>query len=149
MDRFKRGLAAGVAGGILMNIWDLTSYYILGLAKERYLDWASIFVFGDLPRNIPEAVYSQLTQLLWVGFLGIVFAYLIPFINSRDYLLKGAFFGFITGFVIYALPVAFKVPYLSRAEFGTVVSHFVGGVTWGTSMAYILHRLDTSARVEK
>lgn len=42
MDRFYRGVIAGTVGGIIMNIWDLFSYYVLDFADLRYLDWAAV-----------------------------------------------------------------------------------------------------------
>jgi len=93
MDRFFRGFIAGVIGGLAMNTWSLVSFHILNFTDRRFLDWAAVILYGHLPNTIFQAVYAQLIQLLWVGLLGIVFAFLIPTVTSRGYLIKGLYHG--------------------------------------------------------
>lgn len=147
MDRFSRGLLAGIVGGVLMNIWSLISYYILDVADRRYLDWSSVLLFGHLPTNLTEAVYAQITQLIWAGFLGVIFAYIAPEITSRAYLLKGTIWGFITGFILYAVAILVRMPYFTKISTGTSITQFLGGIIWGTSLAYTLRLLDTTPKV--
>lgn len=144
MDRFSRGLIAGMAGGVLMNIWNLISYYFLNMADRRYLDWASVLIFGHLPTTFTETVYAQITQLIWAGFLGTIFAYVIPGVTSRTPLLKGTIWGFITGFILYAIAIIVRMPYFTRISTGTSISQFIGGIIWGLTMAYTLKLLDTT-----
>lgn len=142
MDRFFRGLIGGLAGAVVMNIWDFISFYLLHFTNRRYLDWASIFLYGSLPNNIFESFYALVAQILWTGFLGVILAYLIPQVSSRGSLVKGAFYGFITGFFIYAIPVAFKIPYLYKTPFGITLSQSIGGILWGMTLAWVLKLLD-------
>lgn len=142
MDRFLRGLISGVIGGVVMNIWSMTSYYFFHFSNRRFLDWAAVLIFGHLPSNIYETLLALLTQILWAGFLGILFAYFIPVITSRDYLLKGAFWGFISGFIMYALAILLNMPYFHAVSFDTVLSQMIGGILWGLTLAYTLERLD-------
>jgi uncharacterized membrane protein YagU involved in acid resistance len=86
-------------------------------------------------------------QVLWVGFLGVLFAFLVPEVTSRGYLGKGIFFGIVSGFIIYAIPVLFRVPNLAVFSTETVISDHVGGVIWGLTMAYVLRLLDTTQKV--
>ncbi|MFZ7103317.1 MAG: hypothetical protein ACOWWO_11780 [Peptococcaceae bacterium] len=138
MDRFNRGLIAGVLASIPMNIWDLFAYHILNYSNLRYLDWGCIMLFGHLPTNLVQSLLGFASQLMWVGFLGVIFSFLTPFITSKTYLIKGAFFGFITGFIIYAIPVVFGTKYLSTSSTGTTVTQIFGGLIWGISLAKIL-----------
>lgn len=145
MDRFYRGFIAGSLGGVAMNIWSLFSYHFLHFTKLRYLDWASIFLYGHLPVSTLQAVYSLVIQLLWVGFLGVIFAFLIPAVTSRGYYGKGIIYGLTVGFIVYAIPKMFKMPELTVTTTATVLSSHIGGVIWGLTMAYVLRRLDTTA----
>lgn len=142
MDRFTRGLIAGTAGGIIMNIGDFFSYSILHYSNLRYLDWASILIFGGRPNNSLETLFSLIAQLFWSGFLGVIFSFITPAITSRGYLLKGAFWGFISGFLIYAVSVLLSMPHYNDLTTGTAVNQIIWGIIWGISMAYFLKLLN-------
>jgi uncharacterized membrane protein YagU involved in acid resistance len=144
MDRFFRGFIAGISGGLAMNVWSFFSYYVLNFTDKRFLDWTSVILYGHLPNSVLEAVYALLIQILWVGLLGILFAYLVPVITSRGYLLKGAIYGLLMGFIIYAVTTVYKVPNLTTFNLATVFSNHIGGLIWGLTMAYVLYRLDTT-----
>jgi len=147
MDRSIRGLLAGVAGAIIMNIWDFVSFYILKFSNLLYLDWAAIMIYGDKPANTLEYYFSLLTQIGWSGFLGIIFAFSIPYITSRNFLIKGGFYGFISTFIIYAIPVLFKIPHLKDISSTTAISHSIGATAWGIVTAQVLYWLDLPPKV--
>ena len=149
MDRFYRGLTASVAGGVLMNVWSFFSYHILHFSNRRFVDWISIIVYGYLPENLEQILYALLLHLLWVGFLGIIFAYLIPGITSRGYLFKGLFYGVIVGIITYGIPTLFKTPYLAVVPFKTSISNHIGGAIWGLTMAYTLRLLDSTPKEKR
>lgn len=71
MDRFGRGLVAGVVGGIAMNAWGFISKYVLHFTTLSFTDWAGIMVYGYLPHNIKETLYALIQHLVWVGALGV------------------------------------------------------------------------------
>lgn len=147
MDRFFRGVIAGTVGGIVMSIWDLLSYYVLDFADLRYLDWAVVMIFGSRPSDTPEFILALATHLVWASFLGIIMALLFPVVTSRGDLFKGGYFGFVTGFILYAIPVLFKVQHLEFTTLGSATSHMIGGLMWGVTTAYVLRLLDSSPRV--
>jgi len=146
MDRIIRGLIAGTIGGVIMNIWDFISYYILKLQNHLYLDWASTLIYGHKPTNLLEYIFSLISQISWSGFLGIFFVFLIPFENSRRYLIICAFFGFIISFMLYAIPQLFKVPVLISVSTTTPVSHSIGATIWGLVLAQTLLRLKLTSK---
>lgn len=141
MDRFFRGLAAGFAGAVAMNLWSFFSYYVLQFSDLRFLDWAAIFVFGRLARTTLEMGLALFAQLIFASFLGILFAFLIPQVTSRLYLLKGMVAGLTAGFFIYAIPVLFKTPVLSEVSFAATLSNYIGIIIWGLVTAYALSLL--------
>jgi len=147
MDRTFRGIIAGVIGGLAMEAWDLFSYYILNFGSFRFLDWAAMMMYGELPQNIYETMMSFTMQVIWAGFLGVIFAFIIPTITSRGYLLKGIFYGVISFFIIYAIPVLFQVPHLYKTGPNTQFSQFIGAIIYGAATAYALRRLDTSPKL--
>lgn len=44
MDRFSRGLIAGIIGGIAMNLWSAIAVNILNWQIIRFIDWAGIII---------------------------------------------------------------------------------------------------------
>ncbi len=141
MDRFYRGLTAGMVAGVPMIIWGHGAYY-LGLGNLRFLDWAGVIIYGSLPETLFQVVYAQIAHLLWLGFLGIVFSYLIPKVTSRGHIGKAVIFGYVVGFFTHAIPVLFAVPHLAATHSQTVIHNHVGGVIWGLGLGYILRVLD-------
>lgn len=149
MDRFYRGLLSGLAGGIVMNIWSSFSYYILRFSTRRFLDWSAVILYGHLPKDWFEAAYAFLLQLLWVGMLGVIFAFVIRDLStSQGLLIKGGFFGVLSGFIIYAMPTFFGVQFLEFTPLRTVVSNHIGGLLWGLTMAYSLNFLDSKYKLK-
>ena len=89
-DRYIRGFIAGIIGGIVLDILDVTSN-LLGIDEMTYFDWAGILIIGSEPAKFGEYLISVFTQLFLCGLLGIIFAYMIPKVTSKNYLLKGVF----------------------------------------------------------
>lgn len=140
-DRFLRGFIAGIVGGIVMNIESFLSFY-LNFTKTLYLDFAAIVIYGRWPLNSWEAYFALLTQLLFTGFLGVAFAYLLTRLTSVHYLFKGWFYGVVIWFFVFAAGVAFKIPLFERPGSVTVISNFIGASVFGLALAETLHLLD-------
>lgn len=141
MDRFYRGLFAGVGAGIPMNLWSIIAHSA-GFGRLRYLDWAGVIIYGAPPQTLAEMAYAQLIQLIWVGLLGVLFAYLVPVISAQGLLGKGMFFAMVSGLFIYAVPVLLQVPQLSTLDFATVLNNHIGGLIWAVVLVWILRRLE-------
>jgi hypothetical protein len=138
-DRLTRGFFAGLAGGIAMNVINLTSFYA-GIAELRFLDWAAYTIYGTKPQNFAETVFAQGAQLIFVGILGIIFAYLIPVLTSRNYLLRGWLYGAIIWFSLYGISMLFKIEATTPLRLGTVATDLVGASVFGLVLAVALHR---------
>ncbi len=131
-----------------MELWDLFSYYYLDFGSFRYLDWAAMMIYGEPPQSIYETIMSFTMQVIWAGLLGIIFAFFIPIIKSRGYLLKGIFYGLISFFIIYTIPVLYQVPHLHETGSNTQFSHFIGSIIFGAATAASLRWLDKINRVK-
>ncbi len=129
-------------GGVAMNLWTLIAVSILNLKVIRFIDWAGVMLYGDLPSSHIEGATALVMHLMWAGFLGVVFAFAIPQITSRGHLLKGVVYGVVVGFLTYALPKLFQMPILDKVELPTVLSNLVGGIIWGLTLAQTLQWLD-------
>lgn len=145
-DRFLRGFLAGVIASLIQNTVNLFSYHVLNYAKKRYLDFASEMLLGRMPETLFEAIFAQISQILFSGFLGVLFAYLLVSINTKNYLFKGWLYAIILWFFIYASGIAFKIPSLHKVAIQTAVSNFIGTTIYGLVLAETLHRLDKKLR---
>lgn len=141
LDRAIAGLIAGFVGAIIMTIWALISVYVLNLANRHFFGWSSILVFGHQPTNFAEILVALVFYLVWTAFLGVIFAFLIPTLTSKAYILKGAIFGFLLSFVFYIFPMFFNIPHLQVNTLDNVVTEMVGGTLWGTTTAIVLAHL--------
>jgi len=144
-DRLARGLAAGLAGGVAMNVFNLISYY-LGVAELRFLDWSALVIYGVKPLSVAEAVFAQLAQLFLVGFLGVVFAYLIPMISSVNLLLRGWLYGSMIWFLLYGISMLFKLKGTIPLYLDTAASDFVCASIYGLVMAEVLRYFDQKVK---
>lgn len=149
MDRFFRGFFAGLLAGIPMNVWGLISYHVLDFGRLRFLDWMGIILYGDFPVTFGEQAYALWVQLFGLGYLGILFAYLIPVTTSWWYIGKAVIFSGAFSFVAYALPLLFRVPELTAVPLNSVISNHLGAGIWGITLGYALQRLDTAARMKE
>ncbi len=139
-DRVTAGFIAGVAAGIVMNIINYISYSI-NLTQELLLEWAAIMIYGRLPASVPEAIFAQFGQLVFSGFVGIIFAYMMLKLTSGNYLLKGWIYAVILWFTLYAISSLFKIPNLQRHTLETALTTFASGSVYGLMMAEMLRRL--------
>jgi hypothetical protein len=139
-DRVTAGFIAGIVAGVAMNVIDYISFYI-NFSQELLHHWAAVMIYGRLPASIPESAFAQLGQLMFSGFLGIIFAYILLRLTSGNYLLKGWIYAVLMWFGIYALTILFRVPFLQRHTLGTVVTTFVSASIYGLILAEMLHRL--------
>ncbi len=140
-DTVTRGFIAGVIAGVLMNIVSFISYY-LGIANLRFLDWPSIIITGHSPYNFLSTLFFMMIQLIFVGFLGCIFALLISkVITSTNHIFKGLLFGSISWFTIYGLTYIANVPKLMPLEMGTAITDFTGAIVFGVVLSETLNRL--------
>lgn len=129
-----------------MSILNLISFYILGVAEMLYLDWAAVLIFGYRFSTLLEAIIAQVGQFFFAGIMGILFAFLLPYINSRYYLFKGWVYGLVVWFGAYAVTTVFKVTPLMPIKPDTVMSNMITASVYGLVLAKTLQRLREGKR---
>lgn len=147
VDRVFRGAISGIVAGLIMNIWSYISYSILHITTLRFIDWAAILINGTRPVGLVQDIFALFLHFIWVSFLGVVFALLVPYVTSRGYILKGLGYSWITGFLMYSVTTMFQVPSLYKAPFNTTVSNFIGAAIWGIGLAVVLKWLENKTSV--
>ena len=112
-DRFTIGLIAGLNGAIAMDAVDFLSYFT-HFDRSLLLNFASSILYAHKPTFWLEYILTELAHIIFACGLAIIFVYLLPIINIRKYLLKGAFWGGISWFVIYTTAIIYKMPGLAK-----------------------------------
>jgi len=143
MDRTIRGLLAGVIAGIVKDSWNLIDYYFLHITEIRFLDWAAILATWSRPRNNLSTVFFLMLQILWDGFLGIIFAHLLISITTRYLILKSILFSLMLWFVFKIIVNLYRVPLLSGIQpQPEAISNVMAVILWGVIMGLVLKKLD-------
>ena len=145
MDTFFKGLYSGISGGIVLNLWGFLLKDLLHISTRNYVDWTSVIIYGTLATNWCQFLLALLTHLLWAGFLGIPFTFLLPKLTYQDFRVKGAFYGFILGFFIYGVAILLRMPFFTQIPFLTSAGNAVGGILWGVTIAHTLHWLEAKS----
>ena len=141
-DRFTRGLLAGVLGGIPALVWGLLSKYVLRFTDMLFLEFAAILVYGKPAVTLADRVFAQVVVFAFYGICGILFVFLVPYITSKNLVLKGFIWGAFIWFFSYMVTFLFKVPGLLNMNLSTSVSQLIGGVVWGVFLAIVLQYFD-------
>lgn len=143
-NRFERGFIAGIIGGIIMNVWSFISGYIQ-FTEVRIVDWGGIMFFGHTPPfTLIETIVALGLQLGFSGFLGVIFAFLIPVITSRNLYFKGLVYSAAVWFLIYGVTTLFRVPGTVPATVGTVFSNLISAFLFGLGTAFYLKQFSAA-----
>lgn len=144
-DRVLRGFTAGVIGGVAMNLIDLPSYF-LGIAPTRHLDWAGVMLYGLRPATPVEEALSLVAQLMFAGFVGVLFIMIEGQLSPGNVLIRGWLFGLAVWFGLYAVIVLFNVRQLLPLPFPTVATDVISSSAYGLALGYSLRRLESRPR---
>ena len=141
-DRFTRGFFAGVVGALAMSVVSYTSFYVFHFTEMRLLDYAAAALFGHKVFTLWQEIFAQLAQFVFSGIMGILFAYLLTKITSRNYLFKGWIFGISVWFFLFAMGTLYRLPHLFKVAPETAFTNLVASSVYGLVLAQTLHWLD-------
>lgn len=139
-DRLTRGLLAGIAGGIAMAVPDLV-FDAVDWVEHAYYDWALSLIRGSTANTIFEAFIGQVAHIFFAGLLGIVFAYAVLLVSSRNFLLKGWLFGILVWFSVHVTVNLFGFEPLAPIPTSQMIADFVTASIYGAVLAATLRRL--------
>ena len=143
MDRTFRGLLSGLIAGIVMNIWNLAEVYLLRISNTRLLDWVAVLTSGAKPQSVIQGITDLLVQIIWDGFLGIIFAHLLVKITSRGIIIKSVLFATILWFFFRAVAVLYRItPLYAGQAFVGRLFNLLGAVLWGVILGVLLKHFD-------
>lgn len=143
MDRTFRGLTAGIIAGIAMNIWNVVDYYFLHMTHILLLDYVAVLTSGNRSMSVFQAIIDLIVQIIWDGYLGIVFSHLITKITSQGIIIKSVLYGTLCWFFFRVVVVLFRIDPLIKGEgfFGRF-SHLLGAILWGAVLGILLKKFE-------
>lgn len=141
-DRFGRILVAGFIASLVMYGLNLFSYYVLHFSHRRYINWASILIFGKEAGNLTENIISSFAAILFSTSLIIMFGYIILKENRRNYIWRGFFIGLASWFAIMALSYIIGIEKILPIDASSATSLIITSSIWGILGAWLLHVLD-------
>ncbi len=145
-DRFTRGFIAGILAGVVPFIINYAAYS-LELSTLRWADFMGKFLYGSQPQSTGEVFFAKMSQFAALGLLGIIFAYLITFVTSKNLFLKSVVYSITIWFVAFAITFLFQLPGLKEVPLKTVIANFISAISWGLALGVALKWLDQSTKI--
>lgn len=140
MDKYIMGIISGTTAWLPTFLWNIPTYK-LGISNLRYLDFASVLIYGHFSEYKLEEFFALVVTILWFASLGVIFTY---FIGHQFIILKAIGFGTGVWFVSYATTLLFKVPELNDITLGTAFCNLVGSIIFGFTLGLMVRWLKRS-----
>lgn len=141
-DRYVRGSIAGVAAGIAMNAVSALTVGVLNLGEDLATDYMAEMLFGRQAMMLMDKIISFMAHLLFTGFLGVLFSFMLLLVGSKFILFKGITFAWAAWFILYSVGILFEVPLLKTNTASTVTTHFITASVYGLTLAALTAYLE-------
>jgi len=136
-DRFTLGLVSGVIAAIGMTLLNFIFIFTTS-ANNLFADFVGIMLFGSKPNSLGETIIALIAHIFLGGILGVVFVYLLLFINEKNLIIKGISYGTLIFFSLFSLGVIYEISGLDHSVARTVLTKGIGSAFYGFVLAYIL-----------
>ena len=142
-DRFMAGFISGVIGGTIASLIDIFLVNNLSFGTTRYIDFASVIELGKTVEGWGEAIFAQLGQSLFSGFLGIGYAYLLKWTGGNYPKSKALIYAAGTWFLIFASVRIGRIPNLPKnVPLSTSMENYIAALIFGLITSYVFTKLN-------
>lgn len=141
-EKFIRSFLAGVIGGVIKDLLDLIFYYCCQFNNYRYLDFAAMIIYGKKPFFWWDTIFAQFIELIFSGFIGIIYTTIIPRATNKNYLMKGWLYGVAVWLFLCTMGMIYKMPFFTLTPWQTTNSDFLTSSVYGIVLAGILRFFD-------
>lgn len=145
-DRFIKGLFAGLVAGIVHDFYDVITN-LLKIDEHSYFDWVGIVIIGKEPKTLIEYILTISAKTFLSAILGILFAYLIPKLTSKNLVIKGSIFGATIWFIFFTAVFVFKIEKLMDTNATSALSDAVNSIVYGIILALGYNYLDKKQKL--
>lgn len=137
-DRLTRGFLAGAISGVVCTIFNMLLGTI-GLNTLRWIDWMGIITYDHVPPfTVGETLFTFFGIVVFTGVLGIVFAYFVPALTSKNLLLKGFLWGVTIWFIIDGITTLFTIEGTTPLPLMSAISAYITASLYGLLLASLL-----------
>ncbi len=123
-----------------MTILDLI-FTALGWVKFAYHDWSLSLILGSTAETIFEVIIGIVIHLLFTAMLGVLFSSIVLLVTSKNYLIKGWFFGFSVFFSVHVIVNLYSFQPLRPITISQIIADFFTASIFGLVLAETLRRL--------
>ncbi len=99
-DRFVNGFIAGILAFLITTPLAFAAKHF-NLIDLKFSDFAGILSLGKIPETLAERLFGSAVDAMVSAALGIIFAYLVPYIGSKYLLFKGWFYAGTIWYLYY------------------------------------------------
>jgi len=140
-DIFTRGWISGTCGGLLGAIFGILFKYI-GFTTLSVTEWSAILIYGRTPPfSLIDQLYAMIILAGTVGIMGIIFAFLLPFITDKNIYFKGWIIFIIPWWFIFLFTVLAKTKGTMNLPVATAFSNGISISIMAFSAVYIYRLL--------
>jgi hypothetical protein len=140
-DKFMRGIIAGAIGGLVKDIPSIIIHVAHSDVYPTYWDYSGMIGMGVVPEKIPEITVAIFIQLIFSIAMGIFIVYASSYIKSHHYLIKGAFLGGSTWFLIRASVWGAQIKDFNKPQVLAFMINSTTSIVFGLLVAYIDKRI--------
>ena len=126
-DKFVNGFIAGIIAFLITGPIGLAVKYF-ELVELDLADFSGLLTLGRIPEGLSEDIFAALVDMMVSGALGIIFAFLVPYIGIRYLLFKG---WFILGAAWYIYYPVVTMGIVNKNIDLSVQTHLINGIIAG------------------
>ena len=134
-DKLTNGFVQGLIAGIISSAIDLILVGWFKFGNIRFLDYAGVHIYGFKPGTLGEKFFAQIIQLIFSGFLGIIFVYWIDKVRKMNLWFKGLIFSMGVWFLVYTITILFELKPLNKISLESTLENFLTSLIFGLTIA--------------
>ncbi|MEJ6949464.1 hypothetical protein [Natronospora cellulosivora (SeqCode)] len=140
-DRVYNGFIAGFFASIVPTVIN-NGAIALDLSTFLWSDYMGLFIMGQEPDGFIQTLFFFAAMYVFMGLLGAIFSFILPYISSQHIFFKGVLFGITTWYILLSIPYILQISGIDHAPFKTVVTHMLSVSLWSIAMVLILKKID-------
>jgi hypothetical protein len=100
------------------------------------------------PQGLLEFILAFWYEIIFSIFIAIIYIYLIPYLKTKHYLLRGAVYGTLVWFAVHAAALAFHIDaIINRSDVISSIVNSINSILYGIILAYLIHYLEKKQNV--
>lgn len=142
MDKYKISFLSGVLAGVILDVADYISFLIQKSFQIKHILYAdymtAALLQGKPSKNVFEFLCGQFFHLIFTGFIGCVYIFVLTAIREKNTIFKGWLIsGIGVWFIAFLIGVLYKIELFVKVQMNTVLSDFFTASIFGIALSII------------